>query len=228
MLLVFQIVPRFVYRTMTFQQDHLASIIEATYTVTRIYMNLSTVLFVALSWAVVIQLRNIQKEIRNTSVQNENVDSLLKHCNSHLSTTMQTICQLDTFFSNVLLVSITYIFGQTILNVHEMYCGFFRTCSSQKTNLQDTLLTAGNVLRMYLLLYAICYVCDSIKNEVSHVSNNLHISFNIKCQFTGFATWPMSTAIESFTNGKAFSRNFKDPNKIGSFINSVLLSYMLR
>ena len=130
---------------------------------TRIYMNLLTVMLFVLGRALAIHLQHIQKQVRTTCLLQQDAKALLHKWSSQHSLICKAIYKLERFFSVILLLSISCIFIQTIVYCHSVY----RALSGYgMESLYHLIINIGYILRITLLFNVICYVADSLKIEV--------------------------------------------------------------
>lgn len=130
---------------------------------TRIYMELSTILFFVFGRGLAIQLEDLQKQVRNVSPLANDVGNSLQKWSIRHSLICRSAMKLEQYFSMTLLLSISCIFIQIITYCHS----FFRHFSRKETiAVTDCIFYAFHILRMLLLIQTICQVADRMRIEV--------------------------------------------------------------
>ena len=120
-------------------------------------------MFFAFSSALVIQLGNIQEQIRSASSSHTDMVDLLEKSNNHLLATCGAMRELANYFSIIFVIFVACIFVQAITFSHLAY----RIFSGQDSrDIYFNMFTMVDLFRMLFILHIICYKADDLKDEV--------------------------------------------------------------
>ena len=152
----------FIWSVVTGNPFNLESFIWLVCTPTVIFLPIGASMFCVLSMGVALHYKKIGKQIKSIATKKHNLDIILAHWSEQHSLMSKAVRRLENYFQNILLLSISCIFLLCI-NYSVFLYESVKTCGLVVSGI----LFLVNVLLNFILLEAICYAAEFLKEKVN-------------------------------------------------------------